>query len=130
MGPIQKLLHCTEMKTIVIMVMVASLVQSSPVQTSELANEDTQQLCTADQISRCTAYLTAAVTLCTNMGLVPVTPDTACLFAGCVIWAVHKTNPICEWCVCEWLRTVLPRENYQCSYCESCESDYHICEDS
>ena len=36
---LKKLPYCTEMKTIVIMVMVGSFVQSSPVQTSELANE-------------------------------------------------------------------------------------------
>merc|ERR1711872_372490 len=90
-------------------VMVASMVQSSPVQTSELSNEDTKRDCTQQQIRSCQVYLGAAVATCIGYGLVPTDPTTACAFAACVIAQVELADRECKYCVCEWIGGLRPR---------------------
>merc|ERR1712037_315598 len=90
-------------KTIVIMVMVGSFVHSSPVQTSELANEDTQSPCTQEQLRGCAVYLGTAVTTCVGLGLVPNDPISACAFSACVVVQVQLWDANCVPCACEWI---------------------------
>ena len=72
--------------------------------------------------------LQAATSTCTAMIGIPLDQHTACVFAGCVIAQVEFANPMCAACACEWIAGNRPREESQCSYCDSCEADYHICE--
>merc|ERR1712062_416314 len=122
---------CTEsvaMKTTVIMVMLGSFVQSSPVQTSELANEDTQFACSAEEVTRCNKVLAAAAGTCTALMGVSLDPHSACAWAACVSIQVGYVDTKCVRCVCEWIAGNRPRDGVQCDYCETCEEDADICE--
>ena len=69
-----------------------------------------------------------AVTTCVGMGLLPADPISACAFSACVIVQVQLWDANCVPCACEWIAANRPREEYQCDKCDSCEADYHICE--